>query len=81
MVKASLDGTNVLVVQVAVLSRTPVGEIVADEVWTAEPSRGELGFEYAAKTHLGAKRFIAGRDTTTQDVLFALLFPPNKKAA
>ena len=78
---ASLKATKVLVTQVSALLRTPLGEIVADSTWTLGPSRGELGTDYVARAHCGAKEFIASQKPETQEVVFALTFPLRKDAA
>ena len=80
-VVASLQNTNVVIAEVTVVVRTPLNEFVADGSWVPEPSRGELGTEYAARTQRGAADFIAKHDAAGVDAVFALRFPLRREAA
>ena len=80
-VVASLQGSDIVVAEVTALAQTPLNEILATGSWSPGPSRGELGAEYASRTHAGASEFIKNHDEDGEETVYALRIPTRKEAA
>ena len=77
----SLRGTTVPVAEVVLYERVPGGYQPSGAAWWADRRANESDTDYARRSRLGAVGFIQGRESTTQDALFALTFPLWKDAA